>query len=69
MKWAEILDVEETDDGFSIDLEYEVDEGGVPPDVVGISWNDILDAIEQKRADSAELKLLWLLSVATRKKA
>ena len=68
MKKAEILDVEETDDGFFIELEYEEDEGGVPPDVVGISWDDILDAIEQKRASSAELKLLWLLSVAMRKK-
>ena len=69
MKWAEILGVEETDDGIFVDLEYEEDETGEEPGVVGISWDDILAAIEQKRADSAELKLLWLLSVAMRKKA
>ena len=68
MKWAEILDVEETDDGLIVDLGYEVDDEGELLDILGISWDDILAAIGRKRADSAELKLLWLLSVAMRKK-
>ena len=68
MKRAKILDVEKVGDEIIIDLEYETDAADEGPDIIGIYREDILDAVERRRAINATLKLLWLLSIATRRK-
>ena len=67
MKRVEILDVEEADGDIIVDLEYETDAADESLDIICISLDDILDAMGRKRAAGAMLKLLWLLSIATRR--